>query len=187
MFISPLVERIRSLHMNSKYFSSRKIHSLLSTIFCRYTEFPLGSSRVVLYNVPYYQNSFLLIILFHTVIAYPGYLSWLIIILILFIISYHNTCPYCRLYLIGGRFPITIVIIIIIIITIITIAIIVIIIIIIIVVFVIVIVILEPDPGTLPYQRWRSNSRCLSCGTISGSTSDYSFIVITITVIALYL
>ena len=193
MFISPLVERIRSLHMNSKYFSSRKIHSLLSTIFCRYTEFPWGSSRVVLYNVPYYQNSVLLIILFHTVIAYPGYLSWLIIILILFIISYHNTCPYCRLYLIGGRFPVTIVIIItiiiiiIIIITIITIAIIIIIIIIIIVVVVIVIVILEPDPGTLPYQRWRSNSRCLSCGTISGSTSDYSFIVVTITVIALYL
>ena len=168
--------------MNSKYFCSRKIHSLLSTIFCRYTEFPWGSSRVV----PYYQNSFLLITLFHTVIAYPGYLSWLIIILILFIISYHNTCPYCRLYLIGGRFPVTIVIIIIII-TIITIAIIVIIIIIIIVVFVIVIVILEPDPGTLPYQRWRSNSRCLSCGTISGSTSDYSFIVVTITAIALYL
>ena len=31
------------------------------------------------------------------------------------------------------------------------------------------------------------NSRCLSCGTISGSTSDYSFIIVTIIVIALYL
>ena len=32
-----------------------------------------------------------------------------------------------------------------------------------------------------------ANSRCLSCGTIFGSTSDYSFIIVTIIVIVSYL
>ena len=126
MFISPLVERMRPLHMNSKYFSSRKIHSLFSKIFCRYTEFPCRSSRVVLYSVPCYQNSFLLILLFFTVIAYPGYLSWS---------NYYSCVIYYTISCVSiqsglfywNRFPITYVIIIIII-TIITITVIIIII-----------------------------------------------------------
>ena len=122
----PLAERIRFLHMNSEYFSSRKIHSLFSKIFYRYTEFPCRSSRVVLYSVPYYQNSFLLILLFFTVIAYPGYLSWS---------NYYSCVIYYTISCVSiqsglfywNRFPITYVIIIIII-TIITITVIIIII-----------------------------------------------------------
>ena len=112
----------------------------------------------------------------------------------------YNACPYYRVYLIGDRFPV-IYVIIIVIITIITIAVIIIIIIIIIIVIVIaddvvivtiVIVIFRARSGNLTMLKMEvfvmiANSLCLNCGTIFGSTSDYSFIIVTIIVIALYL